>query len=345
MCTYRYREPLSGAELYHYGLAGTDGVTPTTGGLQYQQASKEVAELRKLRKPDAKMPAPYAARKAAILYEYENRWDLDNHKQNVAWDTYGHLQKYYSALKRVGAPVDVITEDKDFSQYPFLIVPAAQLVDDQLVARWRTYAENGGHLVLTCRTGQKDRRGFLWEGPWAKPILDLIGARIALYDTLPAPVTGKVTAGDKTFEWSSWGEILAPAGTSYSGNQGVMPSLNISSTETAVPPTVISRYADQYYSGQAAAITRRFGKGSVTYIGVDSRDGNFEAALIRGVYERANIPIANFEEGFVTDWRDSFWVATNFTDKTMTIPAPESTKLLVGTRTLGPAGVTIWQDP
>ena len=35
VCTYRYREPLSGAEQYHYGLVGTDGVTPTTGGEQY----------------------------------------------------------------------------------------------------------------------------------------------------------------------------------------------------------------------------------------------------------------------------------------------------------------------
>jgi beta-galactosidase len=319
-------------------------VTPTTGGLQYQQASQEVAALRKLRQPDAKMPAAYAARKAAILYEYENRWDLDNHKQNVAWDTYGHLQKYYSALKRVGAPVDVITEEKDFAQYPFLIVPAAQLVDDGLVARWRQYAENGGHLVLTCRTGQKDRRGFLWEGPWGKPILELIGARIAGYDTLPAPVTGKVTAGGQTFEWSSWGEILAPAGTAYSGNLGVMPTPTVSSTETMVPPTVLARYADQYYNGQAAAITHKLGKGSVTYIGVDSKDGGFEAAMIRGVYERANVPVQSFEEGFVVDWRDSFWVATNFSEKKITVPAPEGAKLLVGERELGPAGVAVWQE-
>jgi hypothetical protein len=30
----------------------------------------------------------------------------------------GHLLGYERALKRLGAPVDVITEDKDFGRYP-----------------------------------------------------------------------------------------------------------------------------------------------------------------------------------------------------------------------------------
>jgi beta-galactosidase len=322
VCTYRYREVLSGAEMYHYGLAGTDGVTPSTGGQQYQQAAQEIALLRTLRKPDAVRPPAYAARQAAILYNFNNRWDLDNHKQTILWDTYAHMLKQYRALKRVGAPVDVITEDKDFSKYPFLIVPAAQLVDAKLVQRWREYAENGGHLVLTCRTGQKDRRGFLWEGPWAMPILDLIGAKISFYDTLPAPNIGKVKAGEKTYDWVSWGEVLEP-------KEGT---------------TALATYANQYYANGVTAVTRTLGKGSVTYIGVDSVDGALEADLIRGVYERAGIKTQNFDDGFVVDWRDGFWVATNFTEKQETIPAAKGVKMLVGTRELGPAGVGVWQE-
>ena len=34
-CTYRYRAPLYGFEAYHYGIVGTDGVTPTPGGKEY----------------------------------------------------------------------------------------------------------------------------------------------------------------------------------------------------------------------------------------------------------------------------------------------------------------------
>ncbi len=322
VCTYRYREPLAGAELYHYGLVGSDGVTPTTGGEQYAQAEREMILLRQHRRPAAAVPAAYAARRTALLYDRDSRWDVDNHKQNIRWDTYAHLLKQYRALKRVGAPVDVITEEKDFGAYPFLVVPACQIVDDALVQRWKTYAENGGHLIITCRTGQKDREGHLWEGPWAEPILGLIGAKISFYDTLPAPYAGKVKVGDAAYDWASWGEVLAP-------------------TEGT---TALASYADQYYAGGVAAVTRKLGRGDVTYLGVDSLNGDLEAALIRGVFQRAGVAVEDFADGFLVDWRDGFWVATNFTEKPQIAPVPIGATVLIGAREVPTAGVTVWQE-
>jgi hypothetical protein len=43
--------------------------------------------------------------------------------------------------------------------------------------------------------------------------------------------------------------------------------------------------------------------------------------LIRGVYERAGVKTANFDDGFVVDWRDGFGVATNFMKKPETVSA------------------------
>ena len=301
-CSYRYREPLFGAELYHYGFVGTDGADPSTGGEQYSKAAHDIAMLRTLRNPNAAPPADYTARRAAILYNVENRWDLDNHKQTTRWDTMGHELKYYRALKRLGCPVDVITEDKDFSSYPFLIAPAYQLVDDALVQRWTQYAENGGHLVLTCRTGEKDRRGHLWEAPWAGPIHNLIGASIPAYDDLPGDLTAKVRAGGKLYDWAAWGEQLAP-------NSGT---------------SVLATYADQFYAGKPAAVTRSLGKGSVTYIGVDSLSGELETDLLRGVFKSAGVRTMNFADQFFVDWRDGFWIATNFSSDNQNAPVPGS---------------------
>jgi beta-galactosidase len=321
VCTYRYREPRSGSEMYHYGLAGPDGVTPTFGGKQYAQAASEIAMLRTVRDPAAKEPAEYTARRTAILYSSESRWDIDNHKQTSRWDTMTHILKQYRALKRLGCPVDVITEDKDFNRYPFLVVPAVQLVDEKLVQRWTDYARQGGHLIITCRTGQKDRRGFLWEGPWAQPILDLIGAKISFYDDLPGQLTGKVSAGDQTYDWGSWAEILEP-------NEG---------TEA------LAKYTDQYYAGGVAAVTRNLGSGTVTYIGVDTIAGNLEAQLIHDVFARAGVAVEQYADGFLVDWRDGFWVATNFTGEAQSIDAPADVKPLIGDRQVPPAGVTVWR--
>ncbi len=196
-CTYRYRQPIYGSELYHKGLVEPDGVTPSPGGREYAQAMGEIADLRKRFQADAQEPRDYAARRTAFLIAYDNRWDIANHTQTVRWDTVEHWMRYYRALKTMIAPVDVLTADRDWSKYPFVVAPAYQLVDQELIGRWDSYVRGGGHLVLTCRTGQKDMRGHLWETLWAQPIYGLIGAKIPIYDLLPGNVRGSVSAGGR----------------------------------------------------------------------------------------------------------------------------------------------------
>ena len=130
--------------------------------------------------------------------------------QTNQWNFMDHLKRYYGALKQFGAPVDVITEDKDFSKYPVMIAPAYELLDANLVDRWKQYVLNGGHLVLSSRTGQKDRTGKLWEMKWAEPIYDLIGAKVSFYDLLPDTVQGTIRYGSQRFKWNNWADILEP---------------------------------------------------------------------------------------------------------------------------------------
>jgi beta-galactosidase len=322
VCTYRYRQPLFGGELYHHGIVETDGVTPSPGGREYAQAIQDVALLRQHASPGAAEPKDYAARRTAILYNPDNRWDLDNWKQTVRWDTMAHLTKYYRALKGAGAPVDVIGEEKDFGRYPFLVAPSYQLVDEALVARWKQYVEGGGHLVLTSRTGQKDRMGQLREGPWAAAILDLVGADFPGYDVLPEPFKGTVKGGGMTYEWGVWADLVKPR----------------PGTET------LATYADQFYAGTAAAVRRKLGKGTVTYVGVESLSGDLENDVVRGVFGLAGVGIRDLPRQFFVDWRDGFWVATNFSSAKVAAPLPAAAKLLVGAREVPPAGIAIWTE-
>lgn len=323
VCTYRYRQPLFGSEMYHKGLVETDGVTPSPGGLEYAEAMQDIIKLRQHYRPGAREPESYAARRTAFLISYDNRWDIENHLQTKRWNTEAHWMRYYRALKSMMAPIEVITEEREFDSYPFVVAPAYQLVDEGLVKRWTKYVERGGHLILTCRTGQKDMRGHLWEGPWAQPILGLIGAKISRYDVLPPNVNGKVTALGKSYGWGSWGDVLEPDG----------------GTE------VLAQYADQFYKGSAAAVTRKVGNGSVTYIGVDTDLGDLERNILYQLYSRAGAKPASLAPDFVVDWRDGFWVATNFTARPQLIPASLEARLLVGARQVLPGGATVWAAP
>ena len=321
-CVYRYRQPLAGDELYHKTLVEPDGVTLGPSGKEFVQAIDDVKKLRALYQPNAPMPADYAARKTAFLYNFDNRSDMENHKQNSRWDTMDHWLKYYRGLKSIMAPVDVIPEDKDFGKYPFVVAPSYQLIDQELIGRLTRYVQNGGTLIMTSRSGQKDRRGQLWEALWAQPIYDLIGAAIPRYDVLPDGRNATVTTGaGKSYQWGAWGDLLEPR----------------PGTET------LAKYADQFYKGTAAVTWHALGKGHVAYIGVDSLGGEFEADMLKQIYEKAGVKTASLPLDFMVDWRDGFWVATNFTDHEQSVPAAAGAKMMIGTANVAPGGVTIWR--
>jgi beta-galactosidase len=320
-CTYRFRQPLYGSEQYHYGIVGPDGVTPSPGGLEYSQVAREMRELRG--KFDARVPPPadYAARRTALLWNHENLWNIDQQKQTALWDTWGHTFRYQEIIKSLGAPLEFISEADDFSRYPVMVAPAYQLIDEELVRKWTRYVEQGGHLVLTCRTGQKKRNGQLWEARWAEPIYALIGAEIPLFDLLLDEGRGEVEMKGATYPWNAWADVLKPVGT----------------TET------LAKYANQFYAGQSAVTTRRLGKGSVTYIGVHTKDGRLEKEVLREVYRRAGLATADYQEGVYVDWRDGFWVAVNYSSRPAQLSLPPAAEILMGSNPLKPADVLVWK--
>jgi beta-galactosidase len=320
VCTYRYRQPLVGNEQYHKGLVETDGVTPSPGGLEYAQAMRDVVKLRERYRAGGAAPPSYTKRRTALVIDFDSRWDIDIHKQTDRWDTVGRWMKYYRALKSMMAPVDVVTDAHDLSAYPFAVVPAHQIASDEAIARWKAYAEAGGHLVLTSRTAEKDLRGHFPEMLWAERLRPLTGARFIKYNVLPGTIQGHVLADGIRYAWRSWADILEP--------------------ETGT--TVLATYADQFYAGKSAAVTRKLGKGSVTYIGVDTLRGELEAALLRKVWSAAGAGPASLKADFVVDWRDGFWVASNFSSVAQTIPAGADAELVGGSRTVPPGGTAIW---
>jgi beta-galactosidase len=322
VCTYRYRQPTYGTELYHYGIVGADGVTPTPGGLEYAGFIKEVKELRKHYSEGANNPAAYEKRRTGILYNHENAWEMSRNPQTSEWNTERHINHYYNALKSFGAPVDFLDERNNFSNYPVIIAPAYEMIDEELVKRWTTYVERGGNLVLTCRTGHKNRTGQLFEAPFAAPIYSLIGAKIDFYDLLLPQTPDNVVFDRQKYLWTSWGEVLIPE----------------NDTETW------ATYSGDFYEGRPAITFRRLGKGTLTYIGVDSRDGQMEKAVLKKLYARLSIPLQDLPAGLHIEYRDGFGIAVNYADKTYTLPLQANTKYIIGGKNISCAGVSVWKE-
>jgi beta-galactosidase len=202
-----------------------------------------------------------------------------------------------------------------------MIVPAYQQLDSSLVLKWTEYVKKGGNLILSCRTGHKDREMHLWQARFAAPIYDLIGAEIEYYDLPAAYDPDTVVMGREKYPWNSWGEMLKPG----------------SGTETW------AKYSGDFYAGKAAVVHRKMGKGSVTYVGADSREGLLERDVLRKVFGLSGIHVEDYPPGVMVEYRDGFGIAVNYSDRDYSLKIPSNAEILVGSANLKPAGVVVWK--
>lgn len=325
VCTYRFRQPLFGMELFHHGIMQTDGVSVSHGGKDFVKAVGEINAVENQLDPTA-INSFVENSRTAVLWSNRNMIDVERYKHHEDWDTWQHIYTYYQGLKRLG--VDVIFKGEgdafDPKETPFMVVPSYQMMSLELIAKLQGYAGAGGHLVITTRSGLKDGNGHLWEAKIQQPIWDLIGGEIEFYDHLPANRPGTVKFLDQPYRWHKWGTLVNPSeGTS-----------------------AWSQFEDQFYQGKAAITHRPVEKGgSVTYAGLWSDDWELEYQLLRKLYsdELGKLPFDLPPYVFV-DFRDGLWVAVNYTDTTVTIPMAGGAKVLTGQQQLPPAGVLVWKE-
>lgn len=323
-CTYRFRQPLFGSEQTHKGIMETDGVTVARGGKEYVQAIAEIKSLQQYYKPTVQIPASVASRKTAFLWKQDNFWEMQASPHTKSWDSWLHYYAYYGSLKSMGAPVQFIQETDEFDpkEFPFLVAPAYSMIDDKIIAKWTKYVENGGHLILSCRSGQKDNNGHFHETLLQQPIWKLIGAKIEDNDQLPPDRKASVSHNSKNYSWNVWGELLSPEASTK----------------------VLAIYSDQYYAGTPAVVTRKLGKGSVTYLGVSTTDGEMEKQVLRTIYQQAGAKILDLPNYAFVEWRDGFCVGVNYTSETVKLPIPATAKMLIGTPEIKPGEVAVWME-
>jgi beta-galactosidase len=323
--TYRFRQPRFGIELFHHGLVGTDGVTPSPGGQQFGQVIREMRNLDISRVPKFAGEAHNPRQTVGLVLDFDQLWYFMTLPQARRWNQSRWLVSWYAALSRLGVRIRILRPGSPWpADLPLIVAPGVQMVDDKLMGQFDSYVRGGGNLVLTCRTGLMDRTGQLWEGPWGAPILPLIGASIDGYDSLRDDRFGQIKFGGNSYAWGVWGDQL-----------------------TANPGTeVLATYADQFYAGAAAITRAKCGKGTVNYFGVFGEQplvDTFVESLARQIgpdklqaqFVPARVQVLQ---------RGPYRIALNYQDKAVPTPAPASARFLVGSATLGPADVAVWEE-
>lgn len=318
---YRFRKPRFGIEMFHDGLVDWDSVTPMRGGREFAQTIRELNAVRESLGGGSSLESLADERPVAILHDHDQLLQYLSLPQAKRFDFAGVCRRWLGATLRAGTGARVITRNEDAKDARVLVVPAHQMIDEHSIRALQSYAEAGGHLIITGRTGLMDRNGQAWEAPYAGPIHDLVGARITGYDSLPEETFGVVEMNGAKHKWGAWGDQAQPeAGTE-----------------------VWATYADQFYAGTAAVTHAWRGKGSVTFVGPVDSDSLAEAVTEK-VLSMAGVGVSKVPAPSVRVHRlGEITVALNFSPEAVEAPAPLGAKFVVGERRIPPAGVAVWK--
>jgi beta-galactosidase len=310
---WQWRSALNGQEQYHGVLVGPDGTTVPL--------LEEVAQVgREFEKTEAAFRGTTPKSEVALLHSYQSRWAIDWQQHNKNYDEIAVLRNYYRALRGIAQSVDVISPEESLDGYKLVVAPDLNLIPQAMAEHLLEFVKNGGYLVLGPRSGMKDEFNSLL--PLRQPgfLAAALGGRVEQYYALEksVPVDGAWGRGESAI----WAEQLSAA---------------------AADVQILLRYgaSNGWLDGQAAAISRAFGKGRITYIGA-SLDGAVMNAAARWMTEKSRVkPIlavgAAEADGVEVSRRvgggREVFVVVNTTAEVKQMALPRAMKLLLAEKT------------
>jgi beta-galactosidase len=296
---WQWRSALNGQEEYHGTLVGADG-TPAPLYSEVAQIGREFAHA------GPALAGTSVHSEVAILYSYDSRWAIDWQRHNAGYDPVAALLSYYGPIRALAQSVDIDPPTASLAKYKLVIAPALNLLTAEAAQNLITYVRNGGDLVLGQRSGMKDADNSLQPERQPGPLVDLLGGRVEQYYALndAVPIAGQWGNGSS----SLWAELLS----------------------TKSPDTeVLMRYgkSNGWLDGEPAAITRKVGKGRITYIGAWLDNATMKNAA-KWMIETSGVKAAF---GAVPDGVDVYprsgdgknvYILINFAEDAKTIPLP-----------------------
>ncbi len=299
---WQWRSDLNGQEEYHGVLVGADG-TPVP---LYSEVSQLGAEFAKA---GPALAGTTVHSDVAILHSYDSFWAINWQRHNKAFDPLAAMIGYYGAIRSLVHSVDVVNPSVDLSQYKLVIAPALNVLTDEQAKNLIDYVHHGGHLVLTQRSGMKNIDNALQPQRQPGPLVSLLGGRVEQFYALDntVPVSGAWGSGPTNV----WAELLS----------------------TSTPETkVLMRYGKTplgWLNDQPAAITRKVGDGSITYIGADLEGETLANAAKwmvtdAGLHPEFGALPPGVDLYIRSDAHHEVWILINFGDAPQTVNLPSA---------------------
>ena len=209
--------------------------------------------------------------KAAVLYDWENRWAIEDFQGTVNRESRRYVEtcvEHYRPLWKKGVSTDIVCEDSDFSGYKLLAAPMLYMLRPGVAKKLRDFAENGGTLILTHLTGYVNENDLCFLGGFpGDGMMDTAGIWCEDIDT--------VYPTDENFAVSRENRL------GFAGRYALGRMREI--VHPAEGTEVLAVYEGDFYAGMPVLTCHPVGKGRVYYIasavGQDFLDEFYEKVL------------------------------------------------------------------
>jgi len=135
------------------------------------------------------------------------QWGTADNKADLA----SLIHQIYRALYDMNVGADfVFPETQDFSAYKLLIVPSLYVADDALLRRISDYVKNGGHVLMTFKSGFTNENTMVRWTMAPGPLREALGFHYQEFSNLAQPLALKGdpyhTGGENKVQY--WAEFL-----------------------------------------------------------------------------------------------------------------------------------------
>lgn len=254
---FRWRTCTVGTEQYWHGILPHSG----NPGRRYHELKDFIGRMAPfMDELQGAMPAS----ETAIVFSYGQEYAMQLQPQHPELDYVTQIKKYYKELYRNNIPVDFVEAADDLSKYKLVIAPLQYLMTPKLEQHYFDYVKQGGHLILTMRTGVKDEHNLcMSDAELPGRLGELCGIEILDYDCLRdvkvqiKPAEGRLAAStasaqealDVQYQGTKWADIITLRGAA-----------------------AIAHYNSEFYAGVPCITENTYGSGKAYYVGTEPEE-------------------------------------------------------------------------
>ncbi|MHA6511862.1 beta-galactosidase [Tessaracoccus sp. Z1128] len=178
---FQWRQSRAGSEKFHSAMLPHAG-TATRSWQEVVELGGALEGLPVLGRVEARV---------ALIYDWENRWAVEQPDHPVTLDYLAHVQRWHSALLDEGITVDVVDAEADLSGYDTVFAPLLYLLTERAAAGLRGVVHRGGSVLTGPFSDVVDEHDRFRPGGFTTLLGDLLGVRVIEFGALALTPPGQ----------------------------------------------------------------------------------------------------------------------------------------------------------